>query len=77
MELVINILMAECIILKFIPGFLGGLHKHMSYRDHIWKLAVPVCNSHVAFWRRKQHSECLAYRSTTGAVTSWGSGIVF
>jgi len=53
MELVINILMADCIILKFIPDFLGGSQIHTSYRNHIWELIVPVCNSHVAFWRRK------------------------
>jgi hypothetical protein len=29
MELVINIPMADCMILKFIPDFLGGLHKHI------------------------------------------------
>jgi len=45
MELVINILMADCIIVKFIPDFLGGLHKHTSYRDRNAHLQQECHNS--------------------------------
>lgn len=29
---------------------LDFVHNHFSHRYHTWTLAVPMCNSHMAFW---------------------------